>query len=95
MTTSPQDVSSKSNIPSLVVSGIAWLIFVYTWVRLAMRTISSWHSVRTEVHYDLILILLFFGATWIRLVRGKRDPVDMFLVSLALTCVGDLFPKLL
>ena len=95
MPTPQQGVSTKRNISSLVVSAVAWLIFVYTWARLAMRTIGSWHSVGTGIHYDLILILVFFGATWISILRSKRDPIEMLLVALTLTAVGDLFPRLI
>ena len=95
MTTVLQDPRAKQSYVNLIISGAAWIIFVYTWVRLVMRTIAIWHVVQVDIHYDLIAILLFFGAMWVKIVRGKRDAYDLLFVALTLTAVGDLVPRLM
>lgn len=84
----------RSNLKSKVIVGAAWLIFLATWMGLLVHTVLNWRSISTDIHYDLVGLLLFFGVLWIRLIPRKDREYELLVTSLALASVVDMARRL-
>ena len=68
----------------------SWLTFLVAWCSLLVRLLLHWSGMSVDLHLDLLLLLLFFGALWEELVRKKSDVFNLFMASFALVAVVDL-----
>ena len=57
----------KYSRPLLIISN---LLFATAWLRVSLLMIAQWRSMPSEVHYDLMGLLLFFAVLWAELLRG-------------------------
>jgi hypothetical protein len=68
----------------------SWLMFLGTWLYMLIRMIVGWHTMSTDLRYDVAALLILLAALWGRSAPDKGRELDLLCLSLATAIISGL-----